>query len=398
MSQKKEAKINRNDLNNQGTVTIVCNILCFVLFLVFFVNYFIVFRLTSVRIALTVLCGCACYYRLLYEGQIHSQVLLYMLLLIFSGLICHVLRTNSVYGINQLICSVSYMGIAFHFATSKHNVRFFTFLYYFVCFFLLTELFILKISPATIMKDGSSWNQITVIGLFFLLILTIVQVQNGRTISLLQGIVFLVLAVLSYGRGGMISAGIFMILCIMDHYEQGSPYTVIAGCIILFILIIGITASPIIIEKLTSTKIFTRFSGMGLETNGRSVIWGKFLNNNTDNLISFLCGSDPVKARYDGNLHNSFLQMYASLGLPFAVYTVSILICSIKDMFQTKINGFIIIEIVLISRAMTEKVFFHGINEIILYIIIFTFLLNRTKRKDERDAEEQTLYNRDKSS
>ena len=199
-------------------------------------------------------------------------------------------------------------------------------------------------------------------------------------------IISFLISIYATGRGGIISTGFLagaLLIIKIREIENKSLRR-----LLIFILIVVAIVTLVYLTGIGETKFqdflqknFSRFYLKGAGDTARSDIWNAFLENNKRSIVSFIFSSDTTLARSDGNLHNSFLQSYASFGLMgfmiVVIMTFRSLIIGIKerDVLLT------ILFTTLIIRAFTDRIFFQGYNEIFLYYFMFYWDIHRFERK-----------------
>ena len=111
---------------------------------------------------------------------------------------------------------------------------------------------------------------------------------------------------------------------------------------------------------------------------------------NLGNIGSFFIGGTP-SFLIDGNIHNSFLQMYAIFGLLFFVTNVVIIIKMFIRDIKCKDFQSLIISVTFFVRCMTDRVLFRGYGEIAYFFIIFDYLCNEKTPTMSKLAKSQRL-------
>ncbi|MBQ9032160.1 MAG: hypothetical protein IJ106_12015 [Parasporobacterium sp.] len=309
-------------------------------------------------------------------------------ILLFAGfaavcwLIGYLCRTNWHYDIKFFVDSLAYLGIAYSFIREKKQVRVYLILYYLIAIYILVELVVLKVPIRGFLKDHTSYNYISIILLFYLLILNYVQWQNEEEIQYIPAVLFLAVAIVSYGRGGIVTAAFYsvflLIIKLKIHKGQRRKY-IIAVIIVSAFSIFGKT----IYDQILSTGSLNKFASMGMDSNGRSAIWWGFIKDCTSSVTNFIIGGNPDKLMIDGgNIHNSFLQLYASLGIFFFIFAMVLFISSIIRVCKNKDWWILLLVLTFAVRAFTDKLMYRGYFEIVFYIILFyKFVVNEKRQR-----------------
>lgn len=208
--------------------------------------------------------------------------------------------------------------------------------------------------------------------LFFYYIATVIQDVKW---SLWPAILFFSLCFLAIGRGGILTSSFLLITLsfyrlkhVRNIYKK---YTYIFMAAIFAVLLCAYALS-------TATDIsdlFPRFQTKGAIDNSRLIIWTSYLINNLQSVHEFLFSSDIQKivARFEGNLHNSLLQCYASFGLFVFIIIIGCIYMSLIYGIRNKEYIWSILFLTLILRSLTDRVFFQGYCEIYLYYFILAW-------------------------
>ena len=232
---------------------------------------------------------------------------------------------------------------------------------------------------------ANSRNYISVLVLLFVLFYYISCHDKNREISILPAVVFFVISILAVGRGGILTSS-FLLLSLMSYQynkiEDSRKKFFFKGVFIVtgILLAMGLIFITGIITgafQQYSEALFSRFYEQGGVDESRLVIWSKFLLNNMNSFAEFLFGSDSRLARYDGNLHSSFFQIYASLGLIGFITYIFLIIKAYVQGIRNKDILWLILFSTLLLRASTDRVFFQGYCEIFFYYFIFYWEFRR---------------------
>lgn len=294
-----------------------------------------------------------------------------VILMIICWLISSSFRTEGVYVFDLYKYSLMYMGVALNIIDHGRSDKICKVLFYTSSFIILFQLIILRVPIREFMRDGSSYNYISVLSLFYLLFYCITCVQNKVKISYISVTVFLIIALLSYGRGGIITASFVWIFITLIRYKEITKKyqkIFVAMIIVSVMLLLIINFTDVFIESGLFEKFIIRLNG---EEESRFIIWGTYLQNIFSNVIALLIGGNKFNINQSGNLHNSFLQLHASLGLLPLIYVLYSYITFINKNLKEKKYVIIICLAALIIRAFIDRLFFQGFNEVFLYYFIF---------------------------
>lgn len=312
-----------------------------------------------------------------------------VLLALFTGIswiICCLLRTEWNYETISMINTIAYISVAYDFVVEEKSTLLYGFLYYFVALYTLYALVIKGVPIRGFLKDGTSYNYISIVVLFYLCLYTLVQIKNKKRITMTQAIIFLVIVIVSYGRGGIVTGLSYLMLTLFAKFKENDkkPTTyLVTLSAFAFVLVMWNK----LYSYVMSHGFFQKFQAMGLEGE-RSSMWSMYAKTCFKSAKYFYVGGNPGIFSVEGNLHNSFLQLYASFGILYLLVLVYVYIQAFRQMYIEKEWQAFVVAITFSLRAATDKLMFRGYCEIIFYFLIFYFIL-RNKRLDEQEDEEE---------
>ena len=344
-------------------------------FVAAFIYYFVYFGIGQIRLVLLVLAGAAGFLNYAYKQHVSREIFIYIAFAAASFLVCAALDANYSYTFSKFICTLSYMGIALNLLSPRRRSAFYEILFYVVSAFVLYRIHVVGIPVSDIIQDGSSRNYISIYVLFFFLISSIARARNGKKISLVQSLVLLVVSFSAYGRGGMLTALALVFGLFLVHVLEGKSKWKLILLIVVVTLAVAVLLfwNPILSFLRIHIPFFRQFEQRGISGYSRVAIWRVFLRNNGKSLPNLLLGSDPSLVRPDENMHNSFLQMYSSFGLLFFMLNVAVSIYALGFYYKND-KGSLLLFAVLLIRAFTDRLFYHGINECVYYYFVFMVL------------------------
>lgn len=232
---------------------------------------------------------------------------------------------------------------------------------------------------------ANSRNFISILLLSTMLLYYISCMDKKKPILVTPVLLFFYINIYATGRSGIVVSGVLTIgLLIYKYFSiENKRLKTLMGFLIAIVLAVVCIYIMNLDESILSRFINTNFSAFiarGTDSNGRYLIWDTFLENNKRSVASFIFGSDASLAMMDGNLHNSFLQSYASFGILGFIVFVALVIKSLISGFKRKEYLFLILFAGLALRALTDRVFFQGYCELYLYFFIFYFGYQDKKR------------------
>lgn len=387
----KEWMNSKMKINSKITGSNICNL---VVFSYLFLNFIIrIVNNSGILLRMCLLCMLtACVLSFFSIIKKITTVGGYYFLFILSWLVEVISKRNEwTYSAEYFIYTFSYMGIALILVTHKQSVKLYGLLYYAVVLYLTIKILVFGDSIRGLMLDGSSYNFISALVLVYLGTYCIAKIQAGKEFSIVQAVAFMLITCLCFGRGGILTAVVFLSLIVVVKYLKKKA-TLKKAVFTALVIILIVVFSANILHFLSTSAAFEKFSEKGMESSDRIVIWRSFFRNNFSSFRNFILGSNPLLSFSDGNLHNSFFQMYASFGLPFFLMNVILNICLVVyySLKRSRNIWMIIIYLTFFLRSNLDKICFRGSCEIIYFCLIFHFLLdimqsNYVTVKDKKD-------------
>lgn len=325
--------------------------------------------ISRIRFLVLIIAAIFGYYYLLKK---HNNNLYFVFLIfVISWTFATLFREKGVYSFDLFKYSLMYMGVSLNILYSKQNFTIAKFLFFVCCTITLFQLLILKIPIRQFMRDGTSYNYISVLVLFYLLFYNVVCIQNKKNYDFLAAILFFIISLISYGRGGIITAGFYLIMVFIYKF---SDIKLFYKCVLCIIMIVFLSLSVNSIrEFIYNSGLFDKFIVRAGEEESRLLIWKIYITDACSSVKSFFWGGNKYLINSEGNIHNSFLQMHSSIGIIPLLITVYSYARLTLQAFIKKNYLLVISVITLIIRAFTDKLFFQGFNEIFLYYFIFYF-------------------------
>ncbi len=217
----------------------------------------------------------------------------------------------------------------------------------------------------------TSRNYISILVLFVLILFYLALLKqgvDGYFALLIPAVLFLIICAIGYGRGGIL-AGTFLFgaLLVYESFKVQNTWRRTFIRIIALVIVLGV------IIYLAYNNLLIFFMGkytVSTTSDERIAYWNTFLNNNTKSITNLLFGSNTSLIRTDHNLHNSYLQCYASYGLIAVITVIVMIIRSYVNGIKSKDYVLLILMSVLFIRAFTDRLFFQGYCEVFLYYFL----------------------------
>lgn len=235
--------------------------------------------------------------------------------------------------------------------------------------------------PAHLMLT-SSGNYISVVLLLsvtFFYIAIEVEKRTFRTIDLLPAVICFVMSVWAKGRGGILSCGLLLIFVLLFYMrcetskKRGIVMIVIAGVLLIILLLVSN------VNVLDQVLSLGRWKTSGIDNSAREIIWNSYFVKLKESLVYVLMGApldqiSVIKA-YEGNCHNSFLQLHAYNGLLMTLIFFFFLVKAFRYYIIQKRYLILSVFLVLCIRGFTDKFIFgqYGMP-IMLYLALFPLI------------------------
>lgn len=341
-------------------------VLTIILFLYSYESQLFTLRLLFLEVAALVgFAACIIKRRCFFPIQVATFILI-------NWLLCALLQEQLNYEWSNLLYTLSYVGLASLLIISKDNLTVTAGLI--IWGFLTIGIKLLQGVPVQNILLQNSENYISVLLLFLIIPFYLARYRRGKSIPLIPAIIYFLICVLVYGRGGILTSGFLLIaLCLYKLHTIKNKW--IKRSIILLILCCGGIILISIVEQEFLEKWFSKFYTEGVNDSARLEIWTQFLQNNKESFDTVLVGSNIFRVRLDGNLHNFLLQAYASFGLIGALGIIVEIIKALWRGIKQREILWVILFLTLLIRAFTDRVFFQGYCEVFLYYFIMYWKL-----------------------
>ncbi len=198
-------------------------------------------------------------------------------------------------------------------------------------------------------------------------------------------LIYMVVSFLAVGRSGIFSSLILVSGILYINYWLYSPNSkqkfinayFLGVAFIIFLFIVGQT-------NIVNIG-FSRFKTMGIKSQGRSLIWKQYFGLTYGSLTNLLLGNPlegiEIFEHYEYNLHNSFLQMHTTYGLPFSLIVAGGLAHSLYSCYKKKEYLIILLMATFLFRATTDQLGFAFFTEFLFYYFVFYSFFSEQKNK-----------------
>ena len=309
----------------------------------------------------------------------NKKTLAYLCVLLLSWC-CTFNFKNGVYDFKDLIYTICYIGMASLFLYTKPKSNIFMWIFYLSLIIVMGKYIYIGGQFREILIDESSYNYISVILIAYFGIYYILRFNEKKEIRIIHTFILFIICLLAYGRGGIItSASLFFMTVSKETFVRKMKKE--KALFLIVMISIAVLITPKLIDFIQIHGLLGKFTNKTISNEVRLLYWKDYLFASSESLGKLMLGADPFLIRYDGNLHNSFLQMYAYFGMPFFLMNVYLLIkVAIKLMVEKDYYKLILLTTIVL-RGMTDKTMFRGITEIVYFYYIFEYfvMLNRAE-------------------
>ena len=262
-----------------------------------------------------------------------------------------------------------------------------------VVFYLTAALFYNSMRGATTRQIlTSSSNYISVLLLLACAYYYIAVERNSgkiRLIDLIPSFISLYISIWAGGRGGIL-AFTFLTVCLLILYlktitSRNAKRAVIIACVLMFAILIVAYRNISLIQTFMGLG---RWADRGADNSSRSAIWSSYISKAFESFLYLLFGAPlsriPIINVFEGNTHNSFLQLHAYNGIIMFVVVFVMIFTSLWSYIKTRQYIMTAIMMTIIIRGMTDKFIFcqYGMP-IQLFFILYPGVSLRNTNTDE---------------
>ena len=339
----------------------------------------------QIRFGILLIAGVLGFLQIFKREIRNNRTIMFIGLCTFSWSLSLLLRGENAYSSNLFLYSFLYMGIGINLSSHHHNTIYSQILFYIVCGITLFRLLVLNEPIRGFLKDGTSYNFISVLLLLYLSYYSVELIQNNRSIPYLAAVIFAWISLLAYGRGGIITGLFFLafitFLRIRDETNKNKEFVRLIAVLTIITGAIAILLYLISENDTLFYGVFAKFYLRSGVKEPRFEMWDGYISECVKSLSTLLFGADSTSFIVDGNLHNSFFQMHSNLGLiPVLILLYSFIRLAIYS-FKKRHKDLLCILLTIIVRSMTDKTAFQGYCEPLFYCLVFTWFNVKEKRK-----------------
>lgn len=315
-----------------------------------------------------------CFWNYLVDKRIIAIMIAYASLVLASGLFY-----NDVNVYNLMTTVLVFFPIALFFLCSRQlSVWCWSFLYLLVCVLLFYKM---HNSPdGYLLFYATSRNYVSVYSIIALSICSFSIHKENKKLPIAFLLIIFFLAIYSVGRGGILSTGILLGLFMIYRAFIAEGYNRQLRILISVFFFIALGLIVIYNYELILNKYFMRFIDSSAEgsNNERLAILRTYFEGvltSPPQMVFF--GIQPTDlggpfARVGWNIHNSFLQFYATTGLLGIIALVVLILKAARYLFKQHRVEELFVFLVFLLRSGTDYVFPENVGDIVLlyYILL----------------------------
>ena len=266
------------------------------------------------------------------------------------------------------------------------------------CFYLTAAFFLLCYATGrnTLLILESSRNYISVLLILSCAFYYCTLEDSNRVmgmIDLLPAMICFFLSIWAYGRGGILSCAVLLMLvglCWLVNYSDGDnrKKALVMGLILIMACAIILTNINIIDSFMSLGK----WGQKGASGSDRFNIWGAYFSEAGESFLYTLFGAPleqiPIIYGFGGNTHNSFVQLHAFNGLiAFVLFIIASTAAFFREIKNKQYLHATFLTVMLL-RGMTDKFVFgqYGMP-VMLYLILYPYFKSTMVKKLKQEME-----------
>lgn len=228
---------------------------------------------------------------------------------------------------------------------------------------------------------GISGNNISIIILFFVILIYIKRDEENKKISYWPCAAAILLSLWGNGRAGLLASGLLTVLLFLYDYINVSKFRIST---LLRIGIVGAIAFMLVQHYFGDylASLTDKIDRYGY-TSSRTDIWAEYLRAALRSVPNLLFGvlrdtSTPLLNFYGGNVHNAFLALHSNYGIFCLIFVLVSLVKSLFVFLRHKKLVYAIMIIVWCCRSIFDWTGFPGIFDVLFfYFLIQSDMLQR---------------------
>ena len=220
-----------------------------------------------------------------------------------------------------------------------------------------------------------SYNYISIYSVLPIIMYYFFAEKNEENIVIWPAFIGALTGMLAYGRGGIITSVFILMVVIANCAFANKKKNTIKKIVLIALLLISILIIGITYDRIINIVFFQKLMKYGLDSRGRTQIWSEYIVETFKNISNFIFGTNTKKINiislYDGNLHNSILNVHMYNGFfTFIWYIYFNLKCIITG-FKYKKWIFLMCVFALILRGFTDNFLWASFGMPIILLLLY---------------------------
>ena len=236
---------------------------------------------------------------------------------------------------------------------------------------------------------AQSYNYISIYSILPVVMYYFFASRNKERIVLWPALLSTVTCILGFGRGGIISAFIVLLGVMVNNMFFVNEKVGIKKIVFVIVIFLTMVAIVFSIDKIANIVYFQKLTSYGLDSRGRTDIWLGYIRKTIGNFEYFLFGTDTNAVyemlRYNGNVHNSLLNIHLYNGIFIFIMCMYKIFQSVSTGIKNKDCIFLVCLLTLLMRGFTDNFLWGSFGMMPFLILIYE--QNKHYENMENDIE-----------
>lgn len=321
---------------------------------------------------------------IVYLMQANKSVLLVSVtFMFFLALNVVIIETAS---INSLINEVCLLGITFLLVLKVQTVKQTSVLLW-LTVVVFVYAWITGIHRSDILISSS--NYVSILLILHACIYYCSLERNKDVVRILPALACFALSLWAAGRSGIVCSGLLCIGVILLYIKSNSVNERRKRCLyfLIFILIfISVVTEFNVLSFDTISPYLQKFQTKGIDNSDRIVIWSEYLED-TYSSIKYILFGTPIEEVssamiFNGNLHNSYLQLHSTHGLVvFAVFFVLLIRAFVYYINNTQYLHVLMLSVLCLRAFFDKFIFLQYGMPVMMYFVLVPLVYKKRNRE-----------------
>ena len=204
---------------------------------------------------------------------------------------------------------------------------------------LLIEMYLNGFRDISFFK-GASYNYISIYSLLPIITYYFFAEKNNEDIKVWPSILGAIICILGYGRGGILTSFFILFGVVTRVLLFNGEKVTVKKIFIVGSLLLCMICFLISYEQIQSIVYFEKLFKYGLNSRGRGEIWAGYIRETMNNFEFLLFGTDTKRVyelnRYNGNVHNAFINVHVYNGITIFIWYVISIIAVLRKLVINK--------------------------------------------------------------